>query len=1189
MPYANAAAPLSARNGATRLRYNQRRNFRDVTAALMSALQSTVLRRNDVLLPYHPNSDVHQLCEMNKHVFDVRHNVSACDVPSREYDRRTLASVWLPSESLRANAVFLSDARDDTDSCVHNMFTTLLVYFANLLFSAEHVNDQCHIRVSFWYRDGAAQRAPTIRSNNASDVFSTLYAGASLSLVQRGTRDSVAKNSEISDDSIKSTCDMIDMQMKTSSSRDDTATSLRSQRRKRRRVSRRKASASVRGIASLESIVHEHHMTLSDAVRVYAQRLDDTRVTECVRHGGLYELLASSTSAALRCKCVRDEHEVSHICAATFALPVDRSQLSSVNSTVLPHVGIPIVNFAARIAEALDKHMPAATSTRHNRNPLHRHLSIDDNAPTLETTATSSSSSSSSDAVSEQPPSIVTNERRIRTLRRRLDELMWNTCDWPKCGEALRELERAQRRFLFDMYTSLCRGGDERNARVAECFHQARIRDKIDVLQKRTLSRYGSPMVNGVTTALSCYDWYRSAVMRDLVQVAAARPDIVALVQFFLENATCAYNYDIEEMCHLVMMGASGCGKDFVLRLVEDVMVDGVVQKVSRATKRADAVECRGRDDGLILYNPEISTENIHKSRARGGAGDTITKDRQSSGRVVTRCFRYDDNGRRTNVDIVNEQYVLEYYALNISSISALDKALFQRSLWIWMPPPTDATQCAILTSVYLNSNDRQRKSSQSYLSLIRCQRFLQLASYEVHLMSALGCIAGVVTEAAEVILIYVMRQLIDKRPVYGCTASVFRRYRQVRSLAREHCIRRTVVDAFLSSRGEFYEKQMTPQRLASLKYYVTVCDLALALGQTVEHMGIFRHGEIQIIMALRYLWITNKYRHVMFGDEVGSLNAFQSYFGGSEPSPRYVRFKGTITSIARECVNVLLRVCPRERGAPRPISLEMAVDALKRMTCSSNDDDPPPTVTLEDDCLKFTREFGEILESLRRPKDRGTTTQAMSNGDARAHARDIAVEFNSCDTLTPVLCVDDARKRGMEHDDTAQPPCAIIRRGNHAIDVHVCYLTRLFDPRKRFWPFTSHKPKSWSPEINEHTLVMDCLERLRSYKCQNFPVRVMYRMQHGTKSRAAASSTSSSSRSEIDVDYITRKHSINTRYMRIEVPRSEDDGCDEGVDTVELHAPLDAVARYATEVGWEHAVYAASSTKRWKRAIENA
>lgn len=1133
------------------------------------------------------------------HVFGVQNSFQECERTNTS-GTQTLASAWVPSDVLRSNALFLRDMRSNLHADVYAVMLRIMALLPHVLFNSTHdaVTDVAVAQtsssstrsnfycVSFWARTHTRGSSPGYASKCTSDAYAAVCAGASITLHRHvtGTRRAVHNAT------IRDACDAIDINMSACETASAAAKAMKRASRKRRR------SKSARTPTQRSDVPFSSHAPVMDAARhcddgdlsivdvvnAYMKYTDDS-MRKTRGRPTAYDLLSVDTQLNMRRAAVGASDDESHFCIQSFCVPSEIVEDGRVFNVLLPHVSIPIVNFVTRLHSCLSEY------TYH----------AEDCGGDIDIARSSGHTESVSDT--------MTHERRIAKLHQTLSAVSWELQDVVQAESIVVGIERATHRLMFNLYCAMCRGVDDSTSRVAECLHRARLQEKVDTIPHQTLARYGTQTRVAAGASLTAYDWYRSAFMRDLVHVFSARTDIVALVQFFIENATCAYNHNADEMTNVVTMGKSGCGKDYLLLQVERTLVEGTVQKVSRSTPGTASVECLGRDDGLIVYNPEKGVENIYKSRARGNAGDSMTKDIQSSGYVVTKRFRYDRQGRRSCENTVNARRVLEYNAMNCSSLSRVDEGIFQRSIWVSQPPPTDSTQCAILSAVYKNKPDEQQRSSQAHMAFLRCQRFLQLASFEVHQLMALGCMRSIVTEGAEVVLMYISQRLAEKRNVYGCTASVYRRYKQVMSLAREHAIRRVTVNAFFSSEGKHFGQPVTPVRLSTLNYYVGMADLSLALGQMAEYMGIFKDGEIQIIMALRFLWITNKHRHAMFASESTGGVFRLSLDVENEPCPRYVRFKGTINDIARECVGVLARVWARERGAPAPLSLEMAVDALKRITCTCDDADEPPTVSLDDDCIRFNDDFSKVLENARQEayalvpgRKRQRLPQKMVNSTAPQNgatrddsARNLTCEFNAVEELVPVLELDAERRKSVSSsDDMMQLPQAVVKRGERCIHVHVAYLTRLFDPKRRYWPWTQRKPTTWGPQINEHTLVMNALEMLRSYRYQAFPTRVMYRMVYGKSSAQKSSqhgaSSSADSRAELDVDYVTRKHTINNRRLAISAPFTEEDDPYHTSGNVELHAPLDLVSMYASKVGWKRAVYMSANAARWKRVVDS-
>jgi hypothetical protein len=429
-------------------------------------------------------------------------------------------------------------------------------------------------------------------------------------------------------------------------------------------------------------------------------------------------------------------------------------------------------------------------------------------------------------------------------------------------------------------------------------------------------------MVMPILATSTSYDALRVILASNLKDVHSCRPENVETALLCLENVTTVYTTSHKDSMatHILIFGDAGSGKDFILeKVVQGMLIEGTVEKISRETLRADSVECHGRQDDVLLYHTECPMDGLLISKRRGG-GDTGTKDRMSSGKLKTRALVFDarSGGRKLNT-ITHERKIIQYDATNFSDMKEVDPAISQRYIIIPMIPTTK------FTGVRTNDQDL-RKDSHTYVihASQTSQQFLQLGKYEIDKMIGQGCMDDVTDKGALITLGYVWKELNTDSPAYGTIAPTYRALRQVLQLARTHSIRRVLTEAFLTPRGAHFAKKMTPEKLQTLPLIIKVADVASSLGQLAEYIGIYTPGEIQLIMALRNLWISDHGRKDMFAPRPS-----HSLFGMSS---RFVRFKGSIAHIAKICAAKLIEIHQREKNCPTPRTDRMLYDCIKRL-----------------------------------------------------------------------------------------------------------------------------------------------------------------------------------------------------------------------------------------------------------------
>lgn len=1161
---------------------------------LVKTVADYILHRTDICFPSSDENAKKWVFSGNSALLEVHRNIGLRR--NFELNQQVIASVWVPSYAMRYNAVFTGDLHNLAAGDVYRVMVRMVTYLADVLVENEACSSSdLYYSIAFWRHrsptsgSSSMAEAATLSKKETSDIYANMYQGMTVSLCTRECSGQPDKE------------DVQDALMMLST--DIELTPFADSEHKRRRTKKKTVVRAVgdegeeeevnatsiadviesAGKTNISSIVHKYLGSFSDSTRhaIYSEG--------CARW-------ISTTTTSKFCSLSAQDRESNPCIGLMLKLQKRAYDDHLIWKIVLPNISTAISDFvvcstrilsesSAKWSEEMTfsiKKAARSVNTTHRKSMVQRRAIGESNSSGVQT------------RVNEH--SKKTNERKLQHLHKHFQQYIGELAG--TYGSAVKDpLESTVRRLMFNLHCAMARGPDESISIVGEALHNARLEDEIDKLSYFALQRYGVDATEAhflyrkLRTG-NPYDVYRCMMLYDISGSLGCRPENCALAQLLVENVAAAYDTSNPLKSNVVLYGDPGTGKDFILEnVVQSLHVPGTVVKESRATTCADSVESSGRHDDQVVFNPELNVRPFMKCRSRGG-GDTKIKDLRTSGKIVTRVYRNDKNtGKRTFERVVFERYILCYEATNPEIISRIDGALVERYLWIGMPPVTTETTKQLSDAKYqrrIKTSNKRDKTIRS--AMVSCQRFLQLATFEVYKMSLCGCVRPISTEAALFMMSYISSLLTDKEAAFGCIPPIKRRQDQIMMIATGHAIRRSIVECFMTNGGRYYRRALTPLRLASIPYYVSMADLSLALGQVGDYVGIFEDGEVQVLMALRYIWVTSPDRYTMFVRDRRNKNGFRV------SNPRYIRFPGTFKTIARECSSTLRLICAREYGSPREITFKMLVDTLYRLVYGSTSYRQPACVTVKDDCVKFTREYTEMQEDI--------------DDCDEDEERKFVTRYDYYDTrkrtLVPCLSPDHGRIRSLDKNPV---PVPAIVQGRAHIDMHVAYLNRLFDPDKKCWPWTERKPEKWSPVIDEHMLLAHCLEMIRSHDYQCSAPRLVYRMAYTEKprgalpERASAGSSSSSTgvketKYECSFNYVTKKVGSKPRGM-LHIPHhfegSEEAGDDGdvlsptssstscGKTSVPLCVPLDKVSLLATAIGWNRAVDAASSVEKWE------
>lgn len=452
--------------------------------------------------------------------------------------------------------------------------------------------------------------------------------------------------------------------------------------------------------------------------------------------------------------------------------------------------------------------------------------------------------------------------------------------------------------YMFVLYCSISRNPEENLSIVGKMIHKDRIENGIDDIYKLGMLNsasniFQSDLLNVSESSECVYASFRIKMNLSFRDAYECREEILPVCQFLVENSGCVYNTYSKLMPNVFLYGPAACGKDFLFNTMEDILIKGTTEKVSRSTPKSDSSESHGERDDLISFTPEKDVTLFLKDKRAGGVGDAAAKDFLTSGKIVTYRLVNDPNtGLPKTIRIEHERRQIQYDAANPSIGSSIDRALAQRYIWIPLMPPDEKTSTRVLKRVFQSEitkicDEKIKKKSQSGLLIVNnnsdvsssinqntstnnkmkhelkrmtvtIQRFIQLGLYEINTMIREGVMNEPSSQCARVSLIYVCNRILQMRNSLGCRVPNYRKLDQLFQLARNHCLRRSIIENFLHEKGKFYSKKMTPYLLKQINYFINLQDVSISFGQLDKYMGVFIPGEIELLSSLRFLFYKN-------------------------------------------------------------------------------------------------------------------------------------------------------------------------------------------------------------------------------------------------------------------------------------------------------------------------------------------
>ena len=651
----------------------------------------------------------------------------------------------------------------------------------------------------------------------------------------------------------------------------------------------------------------------------------------------------------------------------------------------------------------------------------------------------------SDDAIPVRDEIITINRLLIKyntEIRRQISFLFQNyQSDLDKINGVLNKM-------MFKFYCIYARSPHSTLSTVGEAIHKERIRDKLDVIKPSDNTTKLNHFINHKDMKnLTYYDIFRLISSHEIINAFSCRSYLVSIFELLLENSISIYNPSKNLANNIFLIGDPSAGKDYLLELLESVLITSSVIKESRASPCADASESHGRHDDEIIYNVEKSMSNLMNSKKYNGSGDTQTKDVMTSARSVSRVLTLGVNGSRITKTITNEKIVMLYNAANPSVISKIDKGIVERFIWLPMIPTTFSNSMETINLIIEQRlNTTTTESNAKRITFKNDQRFIQMASYELSKMINM-CSNDVCQSGALYIIQYILGCLHADMKKYGCMPLKQRRIESVLTLAKCHTIRRNIVKTFMVDNDPlqrpYSPKTIYKNIIKKHRLYIKVRDLITAFGQLSCYTGIFSTGELQIIASLRRIFIKSSYEKMNNGSSFSDGEDFTF----SKKRPNYVRFPNNIPLLAKKCMENILKIWKKEEDAIYPINQEMF-----------------------DDCLR---------QLFIKPEESKVNVNYIS----REHTN------LTYDKKQKMLYINTDPNKKTRKENTF-----FVK--NKYIYVHVMYLTRVCDPLMQYYPFTNVYPTKWTPVVTEDSLLKKYFENFINLKHQDKKKKFVYKLK---------------------------------------------------------------------------------------------
>lgn len=612
----------------------------------------------------------------------------------------------------------------------------------------------------------------------------------------------------------------------------------------------------------------------------------------------------------------------------------------------------------------------------------------------------------------------------------------------------LDKINKVLNKMMFKFYCIYARSPDSTLSTVGEAIHRERIRDRLDIIKPSdNTTKFNFFLKRKELNNLTYYDIYRLISSYEVINAFSCRSYLVSIFEMLLENSISIYNHTKNLANNIFIIGDPSAGKDFLLELLESVLISKTMIKESRASPCADSSESHGRHDDEIIFNVEKSMSNLMNSKKYNGTGDTQTKDIMTSARSVARVLTLGANGSRVTKTIINEKIVLMYNAANPSLISKIDRGIFERYIWIAMMPTTFANSIETINLIIEQKlTTSALESSSKQIVFKNDQRFIQMASYELSKMANI-CSNDICQTGALYVIQYILECLHRDMKKYGCMPLKQRKIENILTLAKCHMIRRNIIKTFFINNDpvnySYTPKTLYKNIIKKSRLYIKLRDLILAFGQLSSCLGIFSIGELQIITALRRIFIKHSYEMMMNGESFSESQDFTF----SKKRVNYVRFPNNIPLLAKMCMENILKVWKKEEDAIHPINQDMFEDCLRQLFIRPDEN-------------KINVNY-ILRESTNIQYNKREKTLFISNDQSKK-----------------------SRKESV-----------FFVKAKH-IYIHVMYLTRVCDPLMQCYPWTKTYPKTWTPVVTEDSLLKRYFENFINLKHQDKKKKFVYKLK---------------------------------------------------------------------------------------------
>jgi len=401
---------------------------------------------------------------------------------------------------------------------------------------------------------------------------------------------------------------------------------------------------------------------------------------------------------------------------------------------------------------------------------------------------------------------------------------------------------------------------------------------------------------------------------------------------------------------------------------------------------------------------------------------------------------------------------------------------------------------------------------------LCNTQMFVQLGIYEVNSMMTVGSLVKVSEQCSKIYQMYIFDRILFLSDFFGCRVPNFRKIDQLNQLSRTHCIRRVIVENFCDFNGKYPFQRITPKKLTKLNYSVQLQDLTISFGQLDEYLGIFVPGEIDMITAMRFEFYRNlcniynprQYKgNVSFAPvsnddplseiktmllarefsiigkkskengkngEIKAINGAHlkhilpkgAHFTDKKANQKtlhtkisslsgYVRFTGTkdqiLTSICNT-LNLINSTINESENFSSSKTKSMLADCVYDLILAGNNHIIPKIKFKDHLAIMKYCFWMDLTMQTRRPK-------SHAFGNENMHADKDIMDLSIFRHFEDVMNYSRIDEKYFSFDMngikiTNLNNTSSFRNRRVAIDVHILYLTRIFDMSKNYWPNTT-------------------------------------------------------------------------------------------------------------------------------------